>query len=185
MSGGREADIGGMGSNHKIMHWIICSSVWTSDIRVIKLLYWLVTNSSLSLVLYIFEYWPLPLTSTSRPLTQRMTPGLPHFFPTLPLPCILNTNQRTKHRRDLGTRLDFTCVWTVHVYQTQLPAWESGNKTTVCSVVTLAEWVLSFSNMGTRNAAVFPEPVLAMATTSLPSITSGIHCVQKVKRAGD
>ena len=37
--------------------------------------------------------------------------------------------------------------------------------------------------MGTRNAAVFPEPVLAMATTSLPSITSGIHCVWKVKRA--
>jgi len=35
--------------------------------------------------------------------------------------------------------------------------------------------------MGTRNAAVFPEPVLAMATTSLPSITSGIHCIQKAK----
>ena len=35
--------------------------------------------------------------------------------------------------------------------------------------------------MGTRNAAVFPEPVLAIATTSLPSITSGIHCIQKVK----
>jgi len=45
--------------------------------------------------------------------------------------------------------------------------------------LTLAEWVFSFSNMGMRNAAVFPEPVLAMATTSLPSITRGIHCMSK------
>lgn len=33
---------------------------------------------------------------------------------------------------------------------------------------------LSFSNMGTRKAAVFPLPVLAMATTSLPSKITGI-----------
>ena len=29
--------------------------------------------------------------------------------------------------------------------------------------------------MGKRNAAVLPDPVLAMATTSLPSSTRGIH----------
>ena len=40
---------------------------------------------------------------------------------------------------------------------------------------TLVEWVLSLSNIGRRKAAVFPEPVLAMATTSLPSITKGMH----------
>lgn len=32
----------------------------------------------------------------------------------------------------------------------------------------------SFSNMGTKNAAVFPLPVLAMATMSLPSRITGI-----------
>lgn len=34
----------------------------------------------------------------------------------------------------------------------------------------------SFSNMGTRNAAVLPLPVLAMATTSFPSRMTGIVC---------
>lgn len=37
-----------------------------------------------------------------------------------------------------------------------------------------AEWVCSFSNIGIRNAAVFPLPVLAMATMSLPSIITGM-----------
>lgn len=34
--------------------------------------------------------------------------------------------------------------------------------------------VLSLSSMGTRNAAVFPEPVRAMATTSTPDSSAGI-----------
>lgn len=37
----------------------------------------------------------------------------------------------------------------------------------------------SLSNMGTKNAAVFPLPVLAMATTSLPSRMTGIVCQNK------
>ena len=37
----------------------------------------------------------------------------------------------------------------------------------------LADLALSFSNMGMRKAAVFPDPVLAMATTSLPSMMRG------------
>lgn len=36
--------------------------------------------------------------------------------------------------------------------------------------------------MGTRNAAVFPLPVLAMATTSLPSRMTGIVCHGKRER---
>lgn len=37
----------------------------------------------------------------------------------------------------------------------------------------------NLSNMGTKNAAVFPLPVLAMATTSLPSRMTGIVCHNK------
>lgn len=37
----------------------------------------------------------------------------------------------------------------------------------------LAVCVLSFSNIGIRKAAVFPLPVLAIATTSFPSIIKG------------
>lgn len=36
------------------------------------------------------------------------------------------------------------------------------------------EWALRRSNIGMRNAAVLPLPVLAIATTSLPSSNSGI-----------
>ena len=41
-------------------------------------------------------------------------------------------------------------------------------------MLTLAEWLFSFSNIGIKNAAVFPDPVRAIATTSFPSIISGI-----------
>ena len=62
----------------------------------------------------VFAVGPLPLTSFSRPphihlmsLMWWMRPGLPCFH-ALPLPCIiLNTNQRTKNRGGLGTRLTF------------------------------------------------------------------------------
>lgn len=71
------------------------------------------------------------------------------------------------------------------------------------SHLTLAEWVLSLSNIGIRKAAVLPEPdnwklrqtirkhflkfkawfmsipVRAMATTSFPSIITGIVCKEK------
>ena len=40
----------------------------------------------------------------------------------------------------------------------------------------LAEWVqFSFVKRGITNAAVLPDPVLAMATTSFPAFKTGMH----------
>lgn len=45
---------------------------------------------------------------------------------------------------------------------------------TVLTADTLAEDDKSFSNIGRTKQAVFPDPVLAIATTSLPSNANGI-----------
>ena len=113
-SGGRKVDVERRGPIAKSMHRIIHSSVhdqlqfWTSDVSVVETTS-RVRNSLFKFSPYIFNYWPLLPTSTSRPPDVIHVTGDSRTSPffTCSSASVYYTEHKLKNKNGggLGTRL--------------------------------------------------------------------------------